>query len=155
MNITNKDFKISFTNTEFHVNTSGKTGKTVVTCTLTCVVRQPLIDNGAVFNTLALWGPDSFTVTAKAVCSDNDISRVEIGKAVAQAKAESKAYAGVAKFLGDRVTTGCAILAAALGRFEGKAEGVIAHNKKYIDEVTDPTTDLHKRKVAKENGQMA
>ncbi len=150
MNVTRDQFKLSFMETEFHVSTSRKTGKTVVTCTLTGFIRQPEIQNGEVFNVLPCWTDNLIiTVTGKAVCSANDADNVEIGKAVAQAKAESKCYASVSKFLRDRVAQGCAILTAAMDNFEDKAKGVIAHNEEYINRVTDPTSELYQRKLAK------
>jgi len=150
MNVTRDQFKLSFMETKFHVSTSRKTGKTVVTCTLTGLIRQPVIENGEAFNVLPYWGENlRFTVTGKAVCSDNDADHVEIGKAVAQAKAESKCYASVSKFLSDRVAEGCAIITAAMDDFEDKANSVITHNEEYINKVTDPASELYQRKVSK------
>lgn len=149
MNVTRDQFKLSFIKTVFHVSKSSKTGKTVVTCTLAGFIRQPEIMNGDVFNVLPWWDDEVFTATGKAVCSANDTDNIEIGKAVAQAKAESKCYATASKILHNRVDQGLAIITAAMDNFEDKANGVIAHNEEYINKVTDPTSELYKRKVSK------
>ena len=151
MNIVRSNFKLSFTEVEFHTNVSRKTGKTVVTCTLSGTIRQPeIIDQGTmILNALPFWDVlSNFSVTGKAVCSVKDENQIEIGKAVAQAKAEAKCYETVSKMLHKRVTDGCAILIKALGDFENKADRVIKHNKEYIDQVSDPNSDLHRRRLA-------
>lgn len=150
MKISRNDFKLSFTDVEFHTTVSKKTGKTVVTCTLKGYINQPTIDDGEVFNVIPYWGRSEFAVTAKATCSvkDKNDDDERIGQAVAQAKAESKCYAAVRKLLHDRVTTGCAVLISALKRFEEKSEAVIAHNETYIDQVSTPGTDTNLNRLA-------
>lgn len=148
MKISRKDFKLSFTDVEFHTTVSKKTGKTVITCTLKGYIKQPTIDDGESFTVIPYWGPSEFAVTGKATCSVKDDQDERIGQAVAQAKAESKCYAAISKLLHDRVTTGCAVLIAALKRFEEKSEAVIAHNETYIDQVSTPGTETNLKRLA-------
>lgn len=148
MKISRNDFKLSFTDVEFHTTVSKKTGKTVITCTLKGYINQPMIDDGETFAVIPYWGGDEFAVTGKATCSINDKNDERIGQAVAQAKAESKCYAAVSKLLHDRVTTGCAVLISALMRFEEKSEAVIAHNETYIDQVSTPGTETNLNRLA-------
>lgn len=153
MKILRDEFKLSFTDVEFHTTVSRKTGKVVVACTLKGYIQQPeMVDEGyTLFTSMPYWcGASMFSVTAKAVCSVNDTSEVEIGKAVAQAKAESKCYATMKKRLHERITTGCSLLTVALNKFEKKANMVVAHNEEYINQVSDPSTDLYKRRVKAE-----
>ena len=156
MKISRNDFKLSFTDVEFHTTVSKKTGKTVITCTLKGYINQPMIDDGETFAVIPYWGGDefestltrTFASTAKATCSVKDKNDERIGQAVAQAKAESKCYAAVRKLLHDRVTTGCAVLISALMRFEEKSDAVIAHNKTYIDRVSTPGTENNLNRLA-------
>lgn len=143
------DFKLSFTTApDFKVTTSKKTGKKVITCILVAkivtpdinVVGDPLFD-------LFGWGENCITVTGKAVCSVNDNFNEEIGKAVARAKAESNAYKIASKMLHSRILLLDKVLDAA-ERFAEKARKVVNHNSGFINQVTDPTTDLYKKVIA-------
>jgi hypothetical protein len=147
--ISTTDFKLSFTKApDFKVTTSKKTGKKVITCILVATIVTPDINvAGDPLLDLFGWGENIITVTGKAVCSIDDNFNEEIGKAVARAKAESNAYKIASKMLHSRILLLDKVLDAA-ERFAEKARKVVNHNSGFINQVTDPTTDLYKKVIA-------
>lgn len=132
-------FKLSFTEPTFYVNENKKT----VTCVMT--VRPGIKGDYKmeyVINTIArefLNTSDydafkhSFSIVATAKTDPKDTFNAEIGKKVARAKAESKAYAYYSGLI-DRALYGSFTteLDNATDNFFDKTESVIEHNNKYL-----------------------
>lgn len=149
MQISRNRFKLSFYGEpKFHTSISGKTGKMVTTCVLRGEIVSPEFDNGYAFNVFDTFSNDMVvTAVGKVTCSANDKPSLEIGKAVAQAKAETKCYARAKKIIEARIQKATAVFQSALTEFSIKTENVRNHNEDYIDTVTDPASDLYKRKT--------
>ena len=134
-------FKLSFAEPTFYVNENKKT----VTCVMT--VRPGIKGNYKmeyVINTIArefLSDADydafrhSFSTIATAKSDPQDTFDVEVGKKVARAKAESKAYNYYANLI-DRALFGrfSDWLDSSTDEFFEKADSVIEHNDKYLSQ---------------------
>lgn len=88
---------------------------------------------------LELCGFVAGKVIATAHCHEDDVFNLEIGKKVALAKAESKAYKEARRVLISKLqeTIDTVVkLSEMAERFGDKAENVITHNKEYITRIT-------------------
>lgn len=134
-------FKLSFGEPTFYVNENKKT----VTCVMT--VRPGIKGNCKmehVINTIAwacLNSADyeafkySFSTVATAKLDPQDTFDIEVGKKIARAKAESKAYDYYSCLL-DRALYGrfAELLDSATDEFFVKTDSVIEHNIKYLSQ---------------------
>ena len=127
-------FKLSFDEPKFFVNE--KMG--IVTCVMHCYLKGQdwamkemgdVID-GYKDNPIS----HGFTITEIAHLDPQDTFDVEIGKKVARAKAESSAYRYMTKSLIRVVGKYCNMLSDGLNAFGEKAAGVIAHNKRFLEQ---------------------
>lgn len=147
MRLERSNFKLAFIGEpEFHETVSGKTGKHVTTCTLEALIKTPSMEDSEVLELLQ-WGYSNRVVrcTGKAVCTDGDEHNTAVGRAVAQAKAETKCYNKAVRMLKKNFNEGLDILVKALDEFEAKAKGIESHNGDFIGAVTNPITELHKK----------
>lgn len=147
MKLERSNFKLAFIGEpEFHETVSRKTGQRVTTCTLQALIHTPSMENAEVMELLP-WGFSNRSVrcTGKAVCSVGDTHNAAVGRAVAQAKAETKCYNKAVAMLKKNYSEGIEILVKALNEFDAKAENIMVHNTGFIQAVTDPTTELHKK----------
>ena len=147
MRLERSNFKLEFMpEPEFHETVSRKTGKRVTTCTLEALIRTPGMEDSEVMEVLPYGYVNRMVrCTGKAVCTEGDNHNAAVGRAVAQAKAESKCYNKALRMLKKNYDEGMKILTKAMQEFEAKVKSIESHNGDFIGAVTNPTTELHKK----------
>lgn len=119
--------------TQFFVNEEKKT----VVCKMSAYLLIP-----DVFDNIDVWG-DRFRVKAIAKCCPGDVFNEEIGKRIARAKAESKAYKYAIEY-SKGIMTQVIKAKAMLNNFIEKGNKSIEHNAKYIDSITSDVYSIYK-----------
>jgi hypothetical protein len=130
-----KKFKVSVIRTEYFTNYEKKT----VTCKMHYRIKSTDDRAAYALNYISsymddpMYFYDDYVVIATAKTSPDDTFDQHKGEQIARAKAESMAYATVAKYL-DRVHTWITRnVTVPMSEFIYKANGVLAHNDRYLD----------------------
>lgn len=76
------------------------------------------------------------TAVGKAKCNDNDIFDKQIGRHIAEARAEAKAYKQAAKLVSKYIKATVARYHNIALNFEAKADFIQDHNKSYVHEIS-------------------
>lgn len=125
MNLDRNDIKMTTVSTEYYFNGNN------VTCELVATLKAP-----EVFN--AMFGFMAKCVKATAKCMEGDTYNEELGKKMALARAESKAYRQLANEMNrrwDETIDALETLASYRADFNAKAEKSIQHNDEYVKEL--------------------
>ena len=127
--------RLSFSDreTKFFVNEEKKT----VVCKMSAYLVIP-----NAFANVDVWG-NRFNVKAIAKCCPGDVFNEEIGKRIARAKAESKAYKYAIEF-SKGIMTQLIEAKAMFNNFIEKGNKSIEHNTKYIDSITSDVYSIYK-----------
>lgn len=131
------NFKLSFKDPKFFVNEEKK----VVTCVLNYWLNLPdYISCETLDNLSRFYGNNSLipqyimSVSAQAKLDPHDEFNVEVGMKVARAKAESKAYDQTARRLCNIFDNFIDKFGHSIETFCEKADGVVNHNARYINQ---------------------
>lgn len=125
MRLSRNEIKLTFGTPNYHVNEKEGTVK----CRVSYHLQVPHDADGQLFV-----APEKYSsVTAIAKCRPGDKFDAEVGKKVARAKAESRAYSRCANHLHDYMERAFMNLTI-LNDFIEKAFDCVEHNDKYIKE---------------------
>lgn len=123
-----RKIKLSFSRPKYQ--TVGNT----VYCTLQYTVNVPVAYSDAVI----IMGNDNltFTSTGKATCSGDDVFNKKIGREIANARAEAKAYKQVQTLVKKQVKEILKKYYDMTLEFDEKADFVQRHNAEYVTEIS-------------------
>ena len=123
-----RKIKLSFSRPKYQ--TVGNT----VHCTLQYTVSVP----GSYSDVVAIVSNDklTFTATGKATCSGNDVFNKQIGRKIANARAEAKAYKHAQTLVKKQVKEVIKRYYDMTLEFDEKADFVQRHNVEYVNEIS-------------------
>jgi hypothetical protein len=130
-----KQFKISVIETEYFTNVKKKT----VTCKIYYKIKTSddrkryAINALNVFVDGGMYVDSVYTAVATAKTYQGDVFDQHKGEQISRAKAESKAYIRVSKFLIRLDDWFAENISESMTKFAKKSLGVISHNRKYIE----------------------
>lgn len=145
----NQNFKVHVEPVQYVVNEDKK----AVVCITEVYLDTPMIDSN---NYSASFYNEMYRerVVGVAKCSPNDTFDVEIGKQIAYARAENKAYA-IAKAYVARANADIAAMKSICDKFIDKASYCIEHNNEYIDALTNTENPAHQALIEKRKNKVA
>ena len=128
MYFTSNKIKLSFSRAKY------KTVGNTVYCTLQYTVNVP----GAYSKMIATMPNDYtvYTATAKATCNSDDVFDKHIGREIANARAEAKAYKQVQALINKQVKEVIKKYYDMTLEFDEKADFIQRHNAEYVTEIS-------------------
>lgn len=124
-----RKIKLSFSRAKYQ--TVGNT----VYCTLQYTVNVP----GACSDMIATFMPNDYavyTVTGKATCNDDDVFDKQLGREIANARAEAKAYKQAQTLINKQVKDVIKKYYDMVLEFDEKADFIQKHDEEYVAEIS-------------------
>lgn len=145
----NQNFKVHVEPVQYVVNEDKK----VVVCITEVYLDTPMIESNSYS---ASFYNEMYRerVVGIAKCSPNDTFDVEIGKQIAYARAENKAYDIARKYV-EKTKRDIDNIKFLCDKFVDKASYCIEHNNEYIDALTNPENPAHQSLVEKRKNKTA
>ena len=121
--------KLSFSRAKY------KTVGNTVYCTLQYTVNIP----GVYSDMIAIMDNDEqiYTVTAKATCNDDDVFNKQLGREIANARAEAKAYKQAQTLVNKQVKEVIKRYYDMTLEFDEKADFIQRHDAEYVTEISN------------------
>lgn len=120
--------KLSFSKAKY------KTVGNTVYCTLQYTINIPATDSDMMF--IAGYNEQTYTATGKATCNSDDVFNKQIGREIANARAEAKAYKHTQNLVNKQVKEMIKKYYDMVLEFDEKADFIQRHNAEYIAEIS-------------------
>lgn len=129
MYFTSNKIKLSFSRAKY------KTVGNTVYCTLKYTVDVPEACSDMIV-TMKMGNALPYTVTAKATCNSDDVFDKHIGREIAEARAEAKAYKHVQTLVNKQVKEVIKKYYDMTLEFDEKADFIQRHNAEYVADIS-------------------